>query len=60
MPFASKAQERASFGGYLGKEMQDRAPEWVKETDQKNLPEHKGSMQDIAKKRLAKMQAAKK
>ncbi len=42
MPFKSKAQERAAFGGYLGKEMKSKANQWAKETDQKSLPEKVG------------------
>lgn len=41
MPYKSKAQLRAAFGGYLGKEMKDKAKEWADETpDIKDLPEH--------------------
>lgn len=41
MPFASRAQEKAAFGGYLGKEMQSHAKEWADETpSQSDLPEH--------------------
>lgn len=44
-PFKSLKQERAAFGGYLGKEMKSKAQEWAAKTDQKNLPikvlEHK-------------------
>jgi len=39
MPFKSKKQERAAFGGYLGEKMKKAAPEWASKTDQKNLPE---------------------
>lgn len=40
MPFKSKAQAKAAFGGYLGKEMQSKAKEWAKETpNMKSLPE---------------------
>lgn len=40
MPFKSKAQAGAAFGGYLGKEMQNKAKEWAKETpNMKSLPE---------------------
>ncbi len=39
MPFKSLLQERAAFGGYLGKEMKDKAKQWADETDQKSLPE---------------------
>jgi hypothetical protein len=42
MPFKSKAQMRAAFGGYLGSEMKKKAKHWVKETPNiKKLPEHK-------------------
>lgn len=41
MPFESKAQQRAAFGGYLGKEMKDKATTWAHETPNlKTLPEH--------------------
>ena len=40
MPFKSKAQARAAFGGYLGKEMKDKAAQWAAETpNMKGLPE---------------------
>lgn len=39
MPFKSKAQERAAFGGYLGPEMKARAATWAAQTNQKALPE---------------------
>lgn len=39
MPFKSKAQMRAAFGGYLGSEMKSKADTWAKETpDIKALP----------------------
>lgn len=42
MPFSSKSQMRAAFGGYLGKEMKDKAKQWADETPNiKSLPEHK-------------------
>ena len=42
MPWASKKQMQAAYGGYLGKEMQEKAPQWSKETsDIKSLPMHK-------------------
>lgn len=42
MPFKSKAQMRAAFGGYLGDEMKSRARKWAHETpDLKSLPERK-------------------
>ncbi len=41
MPFKSKAQERAAFGGYLGPEMKSKAKEFADATpDQSKLPEH--------------------
>ncbi len=41
MPFKSKAQQRAAFGGYLGTKMKKKAEQWAKETPNiKNLPEH--------------------
>ena len=41
MPFRSEAQERAAFGGYLGREMKRKAKQWADETpSQSNLPEH--------------------
>jgi hypothetical protein len=44
MPFKSKSQQRAAFGGYLGKEMQSKADTWAHETpDLKKLPEHVGA-----------------
>lgn len=59
MPFKSKSQMRAAFGGYLGKEMKGKADTWAHETpDLKGLPDHarkakkkvpmlKGSAKDI-------------
>lgn len=39
MPFKSKSQMRAAFGGYLGKEMKSKALGWAKETPNiKSLP----------------------
>jgi hypothetical protein len=40
MPFKSKAQARAAFGGYLGPTMKAKAAEWEDETPGgiKNLP----------------------
>jgi hypothetical protein len=38
MPFKSLKQERAAFGGYLGKEMKSKAKEFAAKTDQKSLP----------------------
>jgi hypothetical protein len=41
MPFESKAQARAAFGGYLGDEMKSKALTWAHETpNMKKLPEH--------------------
>jgi len=42
MPFKSKAQMKAAFGGYLGPEMKSKAKEWAKETTNiKRLPNKK-------------------
>jgi hypothetical protein len=42
MPFKSKAQMKAAFGGYLGPEMESKARQWAEETPNiKSLPEHK-------------------
>lgn len=55
MPFKSKAQERAAFGGYLGPEMKARASTWAAETpNQRSLPEHAGHEQDAARALLSK------
>ncbi len=41
MPFKSSSQLRAAFGGYLGKEMKSKAPQWAKETPNiSKLPTH--------------------
>lgn len=41
MPFDSKAQARAAFGGYLGPEMKAKAKDFADATpDMKALPEH--------------------
>ncbi len=51
-PFESKAQMKASFGGYLGKEMQDKADTWAHETPNiKGLPEHKKKVKIRVKKK---------
>ena len=43
MPFKSKAQMKAAFGGYLGKEMKSKAQTWAKETPNiKKLPKYQG------------------
>ena len=43
MPFESKKQMRAAFGGYLGSEMKKKAKSWADETPNiKKLPERKG------------------
>lgn len=43
MPFKSRAQMKAAFGGYLGPTMKRKAKEWASETPSiKKLPEHKG------------------
>ncbi len=45
MPFKSKAQMKAAFGGYLGKEMKSKAKTWADETPNiKKLPEHEKDM----------------
>ena len=36
MPFRSESQMRAAFGGYLGKEMKDKAKQWADETPNEN------------------------
>lgn len=42
MPFQSKSQMKAAFGGYLGAAMKSKAREWAHETPNiKHLPEHK-------------------
>ncbi len=42
MPFKSKAQMKAAFGGYLGSEMKSKAKEWADETPNiKSLPKKK-------------------
>jgi hypothetical protein len=57
MPFKSKAQERAAFGGYLGEEMKRDAEEWAEKTDQKHLPNHvKGRKHEAKTKALRKKQ----
>ena len=39
MPFRSKKQMRAAFGGYLGPEMKNKAEQWADETPNiKSLP----------------------
>jgi hypothetical protein len=43
LPFQSKAQMGAAFGGYLGPEMKSKAKQWAAETPNiKGLPSHKG------------------
>lgn len=40
MPFKSKKQMKAAFGGYLGAEMRKKARKWAEETPNiKELPE---------------------
>lgn len=52
MPFKSKAQMKAAFGGYLGKEMKNKADTWAHETsDIKSLPEHKTKVKIKIKKK---------
>lgn len=44
MPFESKAQMRAAFGGYLGPEMKSKAKSWADETPSiSKLPARKKS-----------------
>ena len=51
MPFQSKSQARAAFGGYLGKEMKNKAETWAHETpNMKSLPMHKPKLKDMRKK----------
>lgn len=39
MPFKSRKQMKAAFGGYLGKKMKRKAKQWAAETPNiKNLP----------------------
>jgi hypothetical protein len=41
MPFKSKAQMKAAFGGYLGPTMKRKAKQWAAETpNPKRLPKH--------------------
>lgn len=56
MPFQSKSQMRAAFGGELGPEMKAKADEWAHETpDIKKLPNHKGDKSKSAVKGLKKV-----
>jgi hypothetical protein len=51
MPFHSKSQMRAAFGGYLGTEMKDKAREWADETDDiKDLPDKVKKVHEAARK----------
>jgi len=53
VPYASKAQARAAFGGYLGEEMKHKALTWAHETlNMKSLPEHVKKASDSARKIL--------
>lgn len=59
MPFQSKAQQGAAFGGYLGKEMQAKAPQWAAETPNlKALPKHKKAA-DVKSALLQKLRGGK-
>lgn len=50
MPFKSKAQMRAAFGGYLGPEMKKKAKGWADETpNTKSLPKHVGKASNSMK-----------
>ena len=54
MPFKSKAQERAAFGGYLGTEMKKKAKSWAKITDQSSLPDRAPKKKNKVRKYLEK------
>lgn len=58
MPFVSRAQQRAAFGGYLGAEMKKKAPEWAHKTKNiKDLPYHvkkKKALKKVIKKHIKK------
>lgn len=58
MPFRSKKQMRAAFGGYLGKEMKSKAKQWASETPNiKSLPmtaKKNKNRKAVAKSRLKK------
>jgi hypothetical protein len=50
MPFKSKAQMGAAFGGYLGPEMKAKAKGWAAETpNPKGLPQHAKSLAGLKK-----------
>ena len=50
MPFQSRSQARAAFGGYLGPEMKQKAQEFADATpDMKALPEKKKKKSHKAK-----------
>jgi hypothetical protein len=52
MPFTSKKQARAAFGGFLGGKMKKKAKQWAKETpSMKKLPE--SAVMDAMKKKVA-------
>ena len=47
MPFQSKVQARAAFGGYLGSEMKAKAAEWAQKTpSMKALPTRVGEIKN--------------
>ena len=53
MPFKSKAQQRAAFGGYLGAEMKSKAETWERETpNAAELPEHVEAHKRVARRRV--------
>ena len=55
MPFRSKAQMRAAFGGYLGPEMQAKAKEFADATpNPKALPMHVKQPMHVKKHALMK------
>jgi len=55
MPFESKSQMKAAFGGFLGSKMKSKAKEWAHETPNiKKLPEHKKGIGKKAHEALAR------
>jgi hypothetical protein len=47
MPFQSKIQARAAFGGYLGEKMKRSAKEWADKTDFSSLPNKKKKKKSV-------------
>lgn len=55
MPFSSKSQARAAFGGFLGSKMKRKARQWAHETpNMKALPERKGVKRMFGKRKRKK------